>query len=591
MTITKTVVEKFDRNVNFGMWQLKIEVILVQDGVDLAIQGIEKKPEDVKDADFADMDKKARSSIILNLSDEVLREVATETSAKAMWDKLKALYMKKTVENRQYLKQSLYMLRMSEDSGCSYHMCPNRDWFSTYEPTEGGVVLMGNNAVCKVVGKGTIQIKMYDGIVRTLTNVRHVPDLKKNLISLGTFESIGCRYSGGNGVLKITRGALVVMKTHRSGTLYILQGSTVTGAAAVSTSSLSDTDITKLWRMRLGHMSEKGLGILSKRGLLCGQSTGPLEFCEHCIFGKQKRVSFSSPAIHKTKGTLDYIHSDLWGPSRAPSKGGARLWYPDPKSPKFVISRDATFDELSMLSSKKESSSSCTTDSTQKQVEFDIGSSGPSQTKSSIHQMPVDTPESTVEDNLGASKKILDMGIKRDRGVGKLFLTQKNYLEKVLERFGMKDAKLVSTPLASHFRLSAAQSPQSDEEEEYMTRVPYSSAVGSIMYAMVCTRPDISQAVSVVSRYMSCPDSDYVGDLDRRRSLSSYVFCIGGCAMYHERTKHIDVKYHFIRDIIAEGKVLIQKINTKDNPADIFTKPLPVYKFKQCLHLVGVHCS
>nr|XP_027104323.1 uncharacterized protein LOC113725378 [Coffea arabica]XP_027104350.1 uncharacterized protein LOC113725401 [Coffea arabica] len=114
------------------------------------------------------------------------------------------------------------------------------------------------------------------------------------------------------------------MKAHRSGTLYILQGSTVTGAVAVSTSSLSYTDITKLWHMRLGHMSGKGLDILSKRGLLCGQSTGPLEFCEHCIFGKQKRVSFSSPAIHKTKGTLDYIHSDLWGPSRAPSKGGAR---------------------------------------------------------------------------------------------------------------------------------------------------------------------------------------------------------------------------------------------------------------------------
>ena len=73
MTITKTVVEKFDRNVNFGMWQLKMEAILIHDRVDLAIKGVEEKPEDVKDADFAEMDKKARSSIILNLSDEVLR--------------------------------------------------------------------------------------------------------------------------------------------------------------------------------------------------------------------------------------------------------------------------------------------------------------------------------------------------------------------------------------------------------------------------------------------------------------------------------------------------------------------------------------
>ena len=58
--------------------------------------------------------------------------------------------------------------------------------------------------------------------------------------------------------------------------------------------------------------------------------------------------------------------------------------------------------------------------------------------------------------------------------------------------------------------------------------------------------------------------------------------------IYHKRKKHIDVKFHFIRDIIAEGKMLIQKTNIKRNPADIFTKPLPIFKFKQCLDLVGV---
>ena len=67
-------------------------------------------------------------------------------------------------------------------------------------------------------------------------------------------------------------------------------------------------------------MSERGLTILSKRCLLCGQCTSSLEFCEHCVFGKQKRLSFST-AIHRTKEMLDYIHSDLWGPSRVPSKG------------------------------------------------------------------------------------------------------------------------------------------------------------------------------------------------------------------------------------------------------------------------------
>ena len=71
-------------------------------------------------------------------------------------------------------------------------------------------------------------------------------------------------------------------------------------------------------------MSENGLDILSKRGHLCNQSIGSFEFFEHCVFVKQKRVSFSSPVIHKMKGILDYILSDLWGPSRVPSKGGIR---------------------------------------------------------------------------------------------------------------------------------------------------------------------------------------------------------------------------------------------------------------------------
>lgn len=210
------------------------------------------------------------------------------------------------------------------DSGCTYHMCPNRDWFSTYEPVSQGVVLMGNNASCKVAGIGTVKIRMFDGVVRTLSDVRHIPDLKKNLISLGTLDGKGYKYTGEGGVLKISKGALVSMKgTRQAGKLYVLLGSTVIGDADV-VSSLSDADVTKLWHMRLGHMSELGLAELSKRGLLNGQSTSKLEFCEHCVFGKQKRVSFSTGA-HFTKGTLDYVHSDLWGPSKYPSIGGARF--------------------------------------------------------------------------------------------------------------------------------------------------------------------------------------------------------------------------------------------------------------------------
>ena len=87
--------------------------------------------------------------------------------------------------------------------------------------------------------------------------------------------------------------------------------------------------------------------------------------------------------------------------------------------------------------------------------------------------------------DLGAAMKILGMEILRDGKAGKLYLSQKAYIEKVLHRFNMHNAKPISTPLAAHFRLSSALSPQSDDDVDYMPRVSYSSAVGSLMYAHI----------------------------------------------------------------------------------------------------------
>jgi len=139
----------------------------------------------------------------------------------------------------------------------------------TYQSIDGGNVLMRNNMPCKTIGIRSIKIRMHDGIVRTLSNVRHVPDLKKNLISLGILDSNGYKFSAEGGVMRVSKDSLVVMKGKKADTLYILQGSTVIGDDVVSMSEDSDLDTTRLWHMRLGHMSEGGLHMLSKQGLLC----------------------------------------------------------------------------------------------------------------------------------------------------------------------------------------------------------------------------------------------------------------------------------------------------------------------------------
>ena len=136
----------------------------------------------------------------------------------------------------------------------------------------------------------------------------------------------------------------------------------------------------------------------------------------------------------------------------------------------------------------------------------------------------------------------------------------------------MQNSKLVRVPISVDVKLYIEQCPKTQEKEEDMPRVPYESEISTLMYAMVCTRPDIAHTVGVLSRFMSklgkehwtttkrvfrylrgtsdyglCyqgrpgldrvldisgfVDVDWAGDLDQRRSTSGYVFNLFGCAV------------------------------------------------------------
>ena len=111
--------------------------------------------------------------------------------------------------------------------------------------------------------------------------------------------------------------------------------------------------------------------------------------------------------------------------------------------------------------------------------------------------------------DLGHARKILGMKIFKNQAKRFLHLSQGGYIQKILERYGMKEAKPTVLPLAGHISLSKTMSPQTEVEAQEMERVPYASSVGSIMYSMVCCRLDLAYTVSQVSRFMAQPGREH----------------------------------------------------------------------------------
>eukprot|EP00253_Pinus_taeda_P009593 PITA_09593 len=208
----------------------------------------------------------------------------------------------------------------------------------------------------------------------------------------------------------------------------------------------------------------------------------------------------------------------------------------------------------------------------------------------------------------------------------------------MLQRFNMQDSKPVKVPIPVGVKLSTEQCPKTQEEEEDMSRVPYASAVGRLMYAMVCTRPDIAHAVGVLSRFMSKPgkehstavkwvfsqwmskkqsvvalsttEAEYMAATHAskeavwlQRLCSSMGLVQGAIGIdcdsqsaiflaknpaYHSKTKHIDVQYHFVRDMIEDKKVLLVKVDTLKNTTDALTKYVSSENFSWCRETIGV---
>jgi len=141
----------------------------------------------------------------------------------------------------------------------------------TYEPISKGLMFMGNDYALEIAGTGTIKLKMYDGSIRIISKVRHVKGFKKNLLSMEQFNSLGCKIRIDNGIMKIVKGALVVLKARKIvANLFVLMGETHCEAKTSIASANPVEEKTMMWHKKPGHMLEKSLKISLIRSYFLG---------------------------------------------------------------------------------------------------------------------------------------------------------------------------------------------------------------------------------------------------------------------------------------------------------------------------------
>ena len=198
--------------------------------------------------------------------------------------------------------------------------------------------------------------------------------------------------------------------------------------------------------------------------------------------------------------------------------------------------------------------------------------------------------------DLGEATYILGVRIYRDRSRRLLGLSQCTYIDKVLKRFSMEESKKGFLPMRHGISLSKEMCPSTPRERERMTKIPYASAIGFIMYDMLCTRPDVSYALSMTSRYQADPsechwiavknilkylrrtkgifliyggekelsvkgytDASFQTDKDDFRSQSGFVFCVNGGAVSWKSSKQSTVA-----DSITEDEYIAAIEATKE---------------------------
>ncbi|KAL0324451.1 UNVERIFIED_CONTAM: Retrovirus-related Pol polyprotein from transposon TNT 1-94 [Sesamum calycinum] len=232
--------------------------ILIQQKVFKSIDG--KYAENVSDDKKRDNDEYAYSSIILNLSDSVIRKVGKQNTAKELWDKLEELFTETSLPSKLFLLENFFrykldMSKIIEENIDEFTKLVQDIKLTGDKNIDDYTPIVLRNAIPEVYSDVKAAINMVEII--------YVPDLNHNLMSCAALEEEDLEGRWGKGIMKIMKGSLTVFKADRRRNLYVCFVD-----YDILVASVTDFDKTSLWHKRLGHISQKGPELLQKEGVL-----------------------------------------------------------------------------------------------------------------------------------------------------------------------------------------------------------------------------------------------------------------------------------------------------------------------------------
>lgn len=217
------------------------------------------------------------------------------------------------------------------DSGATHHITGNQSMFTALQHRKCNGVKSAGGHGHDVLGVGSVNLQLPNGHIQTVPQVLYSPTIRKNLLSVGLiadenhsleFLSEGCFIRN-----RFTREFIAYAPREDRQGLYKLEGDTITNAE-VNTVTIDKSSASELWHRRLSHFNNDGLRRMMTSGAVKGLPvlTVPDTPCVSCYRGKQARTKIPKRSTNRATVPLELIHSDICGPFRTPSLGGARYF-------------------------------------------------------------------------------------------------------------------------------------------------------------------------------------------------------------------------------------------------------------------------